>query len=298
MPPPSNPSNTTTTSPSIKLANPNPQPTRNIFDAWNSSSTGHQRAENRLGGSTSWRDSRNLKLASQFRAGVDGGGKRVADTVGAGSEGFGKDGRKANGGWEKGASGLRKNGQMSLWEVAGKKQQLDLGSQGGLGRIELEEAVGECPGELQSAGEDQENRAAPPREPQIFSQLCFYINGSTAPLVSDLKLKQLLASHGARTSISLGRRSVTHVILGTVDAGRRAGGGLSGSKIQKEIARMGGKGVNFVGVEWVIDSIKAGKRLPEARFSNLKLAPKTQGSVMGMFKVTKIVDKPAAPEKG
>jgi hypothetical protein len=50
----------------------------------------------------------------------------VADTVGAGSEDFGKDGRKANGGWEKGAKGLRNSGQKSLAEVwgatkAGKK---------------------------------------------------------------------------------------------------------------------------------------------------------------------------------
>jgi hypothetical protein len=50
----------------------------------------------------------------------------VADTVGAGSEDFGKDGRKANGGWEKGATGLRSGGQKSLAEVwgaskAGKK---------------------------------------------------------------------------------------------------------------------------------------------------------------------------------
>jgi hypothetical protein len=55
------------------------------FDAWNSSSTGHQRAENKLGGSTGWRMSRNQKLASQFKSGGTGG-KRISDTVGAGSE--------------------------------------------------------------------------------------------------------------------------------------------------------------------------------------------------------------------
>jgi hypothetical protein len=45
------------------------------------------------------------------------GGKRVADTVGAGSEDFARDGRKENGGWQKGAQGLRTNGQQSLADV-------------------------------------------------------------------------------------------------------------------------------------------------------------------------------------
>lgn len=94
-------------------------PTRTVFDPWNSASTGHQRAENRLLGSTSWRDSRNLKLREQYRGGLGGGGKRVADTVGAGSEECGKDGRKANGGWERGAKGLRTGRQRSLVEVWG-----------------------------------------------------------------------------------------------------------------------------------------------------------------------------------
>lgn len=35
----------------------------------------------------------------------------------------------------------------------------------------------------------------------------------------------------------------------------------------------------------VVESIKAEKRLPEARFANLKLAAKGQKSVLGMFKV-------------
>lgn len=99
---------------------------RTFFDPWNSSSTGHQRAENRLSGSTSWRASRSLKLDKQYKGGLSGGGKRVADTVGAGSEEFGKDGRKENGDWERGAKGLRTGGQKSLaetWTVskAGKK---------------------------------------------------------------------------------------------------------------------------------------------------------------------------------
>jgi hypothetical protein len=93
---------------------------RTFFDPWNSSSTGHQRAENRLSGSTSWRASRGSKLGEQYRAGLTGGGgKRVADTVGAGSPDFGIDGRKENGGWEKGAKGLRAGGQRSLVDIWG-----------------------------------------------------------------------------------------------------------------------------------------------------------------------------------
>jgi hypothetical protein len=55
------------------------------FDAWNSSSTGHQRAENRLGGSTGWRQSRASRLSYQFKSG-ETGGPRISDQVGAGSE--------------------------------------------------------------------------------------------------------------------------------------------------------------------------------------------------------------------
>lgn len=120
----------------------------------------------------------------------------------------------------------------------------------------------------------------------IFAGLVIYINGSTYPQCGDHKLKHLLAENGGRVSIHLGRRQVTHVILGrpSVAGGAGAGGGLAASKIQKEIKRVGGCGVRYVGVEWVLDSIAAGRRLPEARFgSSLKVAPKGQQSVYGMF---------------
>ena len=77
-------------------------------------------------------------------------------------------------------------------------------------------------------------------------------------MVGDHKLKQLLAENGARISIALGRRSVTHVILGTPNNGggtKGAGGGLAAGKIQKEIQRVGGKGVKFVSVEWYVPSL-------------------------------------------
>ncbi|KAH0282109.1 hypothetical protein KCU62_g9935, partial [Aureobasidium sp. EXF-3399] len=85
------------------------KPYRRFFDLWNSSSTGHQRADNSLVGSTSWRESRSLKLSNQFGGGASGGA-RLADTVGASSEDFGEDGRLGNGSWAKGAPGLRGRG--------------------------------------------------------------------------------------------------------------------------------------------------------------------------------------------
>jgi len=64
---------------------PAPQPKHsNVFDPWNSSSTGHQRAESK-GNGTGWRQSRNGKLASQFKSG-EIGGMRISDKVGPGSE--------------------------------------------------------------------------------------------------------------------------------------------------------------------------------------------------------------------
>ncbi|KZM26765.1 uncharacterized protein EKO05_0000131 [Ascochyta rabiei] len=246
---------------------------RTFFAPWNSSSTGHQRAENRLSGSTSWRASRSLKLGEQYKGGL-AGGKRIADAVGAGSEDFGKDGRKANGCWEKGAQGLRTDGQQSLADIwssskAGKKSVSEKKILLAESRLDLDQ--------------DTLDATLEPQETPIFEGLCFYVNGSTAPLVSDHRLKHLLAAHGARHSIALGRRTVTHVILGTANANGGAGGGLAATKIQKEIARTGGKAVKYVTVNWVLESIKTGRRLPESRFAPLKLAHQNQGSVLGMM---------------
>jgi hypothetical protein len=41
--------------------------------------------------------------------------------------------------------------------------------------------------------------------------------------------------------------------------------------------------VTFTDICRVLESIKAGRRLPESRFAPLKLAQKTQGSVFGMM---------------
>jgi hypothetical protein len=303
------------------------KPSRAIFDPFNSSATGHQRAENRLGGSTSWRDSRSLKLREQFVSGV-GGGKRVSDTVGAGSLNFGQDGRTESGGWVDGAKGLRTGGQTSLWESMKLEKDVDRPVEkiktervkdatsvvnaftpfkkpdGSIREtswtshesspshllspwdpIESSQAINY---DLIKAEEQIEKDATTAADiqsyPQIFAGLTFYINGSTAPHISDHKLKHLLSLHGGNLSISLGRRTVTHIIIGKPGtAGEGCGGGLAGTKIQKEIARQRGKAIHFVTAEWVVQSAKAGKRLAESRFEGMKIAPKGVSGIAGMF---------------
>ncbi|KAI1465999.1 uncharacterized protein F4812DRAFT_92435 [Daldinia caldariorum] len=298
------PSNTSNKSEITKAAEPRYGV---AFDSWNSSATGHQRAENHLGRSTGWRQSRNLKLTSQFRGGP-GGGSRVSDTVGAGSED-----------WDPKLKALvtpelRSRARCSVRDMLAKPgimatsmasssmptpmltpaapdahstSILNDGNDGdcsgnGCGPIAEEKLM------AQRKAEDEAREAAKAQPKKIFDGVVVYINGSTHPLISDHELKHVLAEHGGRTSINLGRKQVTHVILGR-PAGRPrgAGGGLAGGKLQKEIQKVGGCGMKFVGAEWVLESIKAGKRLPEARFSNLKMASKGQQSVYGLYSATK-----------
>ncbi|KAK5724243.1 hypothetical protein LTR17_013529 [Elasticomyces elasticus] len=302
------------------------KPSKSIFDPFNSSATGHQRADNRLSGSTSWRDSRSLKLKEQFTAGA-GGGKRVSDTVGAGSLDFGADGRTENGGWLPGSKGLRGDGQQSLWESTGgvmiEKDNVERSSK----RVKLEEKPTKTvnpwtpfrredgkiretswtshesspstllspidplphntpeasPEDIPQAPEETKdsNIARPPTAQPIFRNCTFYINGSTAPTISDHKLKHLLSEHGGGLSISLGRRTVTHVIIGRPNSSGGCGGGLAGSKIHKEVTKKLGRGesVKYVNVDWIVESVKAGKRLPESKFEGVRTAPKGVGNV-------------------
>lgn len=290
------------------------KPTRVIFDPFNSSATGHQRADSRLAGSTSWRDSRNSKLRQQYLSGSTGG-KRVADTVGAGSEDFGKDGRLENGAWERGASGLRTGGQQSIWESMKVVKDVERPTK----KIKLDteakptnvvnpftpfiKADGTVRQTSWTSHEDRQdmdvvpttlkdvslysNRGPEPEiqapKPQIFSGLTIYINGSTMPFISDHKLKFLLSSHGAHTTVALGRRTVTHVVVGRTNTVGGCGGGLAASKIHKEITKLGGKGIKFVTADWIVDSVKAGKRLSELKYQGLKLSAKGHNSVANLF---------------
>ncbi|KAK4241627.1 hypothetical protein C8A03DRAFT_12112 [Achaetomium macrosporum] len=266
MRPPSNP----------KLPPPaEPRYSRN-FDPWHSVATGHQRAETR--GPQGWRESRNLKMNSQFRAG-NSGGQRISDTVGVGSADFDERLRMLvpkevraramnsvvdmlrNPGSMRAASRPPSSSSASASRTGvppGKGLENEGGDTRNLGGTTAEERLA-----LALKAEDEareEEKAMRAQERRIFGGVVVYINGSTHPLVSDHKLKHLLSEHGARMSPHLGRR-----------------------QLEKEIRRIGGCGIKFVGVEWVLESIKAGKRLPEARFANLKIAARAQQSVLGAF---------------
>ena len=207
------------------------------------------------------------------------------DTVGAGSKGFGKDGRKENGSWEKGAKGLRPEGWRDIGIMISKGSQAELEAQ----RQQEEANKDDYPETQLGTTEDSKylrGESTKPKKPRgVFQDLGFYINGSTAPLVSDHRLKQLLAENGGRICLGLARRSVTHVIVGRPNGTYGgAGGGLSGTKIEKEIQRVRGCGIKFVNVEWVLESLKVGKKLPEYEFEGVRTAPRGVGSVVGMFK--------------
>ena len=270
------------------------------FDPYNASTTGHQRADNRLAGSTAWRTSRTRKLGQQLSAGVrGGGGERVGDGVGAGSANFGRDGRTPSGSWDesvrgaRGRTGVRGEGDLAVWIREGRWVAGNGTAGEDEGRGEEEEAIvrwqrekeeerwraeedfdAAC-GSTTPAGNGQAASTAlttavndpgrskdttrlapmsefsPPPPRKIFAGLTIYINGSTAPLVSDHRLKYLLAEHGAAVNLALGRRRVTHVVLGRPSGrGVGAGGGLAAGKLEKEVTRLGGIGVKFVGVEW------------------------------------------------
>ncbi|KAK8114206.1 DNA repair protein REV1 [Apiospora kogelbergensis] len=251
-----------------------------VFDAWNSSSSGHQRAENRLGASTGWRDSRNVKLHSQFC----GDAKRVSDAVGAGASDLDPRLKAVM------PPELRARARSSVADMLAKpgimQRRVTIGTTNRVGHDSTTTTgaeVGKRPAQCGQRIDDESKNVSPGREEgpgRLFAGAVIYVNGSTHPQISDHKLKHILAEHGGRLSTHLGRRQVTHVILGRPAGG---GGGLAGTKLQKEIQNVRGAAVKFVGVEWILESIRAGKRLPEARFSNLKVASKGQQSVFGLY---------------
>jgi hypothetical protein len=218
------------------------------FDPWNSSSTGHQRPELRPG--TGWRESRNRKLNSQFRGGTSGGerlsdtsgGERLSDTWGAGAEDYDEK-RKALI-----PKAARERAQRSVRDmlVQPGKMRESLGVKDEI-QGKSEEVL------MESRRTEDGAREVEASSRGIFEGAIVYVNGSTFPLISDLKLKQLVTEHGGHMSLHLGRRRVTHVILGRPSGGHTgAGGGLAGSKLEKEIRRTAGCGVKFVGAEWYL----------------------------------------------
>lgn len=220
MPPPTKP-------PLPKAAEPKYSRT---FDPWNSVALGHQRAETR--GPNGWRENRTRKLQSQLGAG-NTGGARLIDTVGAGADEEEQAARNGSKGKTSVVEMLRKPGTMGAGKggsAEGSKQY----------------------GKAEEEGEDEQQQdTTNDTTGKLFAGLVIYVNGSTHPLISDHKLKKILVEYGARLSIHLGRRQVTHVIVGKPSGpSGGAGGGLASGKLEKEIRRVGGCGVKYVGAEW------------------------------------------------
>ncbi|KAI5821480.1 hypothetical protein BZA77DRAFT_7029 [Pyronema omphalodes] len=102
---------------------------------------------------------------------------------------------------------------------------------------------------------------------QIFSGCSIYISGMTQPHIGDHALKQLLVKHGAQVSTYIRATKDTHIIIGEeAKVGSGAGGGLGAGKIQKLAQTRKLVGLKFVSVHWVLDSVKAGRRLSEGAY--------------------------------
>lgn len=204
-----------------------------VFDLWNSSASGHQRPDGK-GAGVPWREWRNTKLSVQY------GGKAVKGPASGG--GVPVDGAEG-----------KERGGVSVVDMLVRPGVMKgaMASSGGDGAAGNKRVMGEevIMGKEREEDEEREWGRQTPRG--IFDGLVVYVNGSTHPLISDHKLKQVLSENGARMSLHLGRRRVTHVILGRPGTvGRGAGGGLAGGKLEREVKRVGGCGIKYVGVEW------------------------------------------------
>lgn len=267
------------------------------FDPWNSSSSGHQRAENRLSASTGWRDSRNAKLHSQFR----GDAKRVSDAVGAGARDWDPklqamvppelrararcsvaDMLAKPGTMQRSLSSLSSSSSTSLPSTASSSSRIGVeiavraSHKGGQGSTTKTTEEGKRPAEYaEKADDDDDKKPSPDRDEgpgRLFAGVVIYVNGSTHPQISDHKLKHVLAKHGGRLSSHLGRKQVTHVILGrSIGEGGGSGGGLAGSKLQREIHKVRGTAVKFVGVEWCVSNLAIRSQLTSSHLLLLLL---------------------------
>ncbi|KAK1141337.1 hypothetical protein N8T08_009128 [Aspergillus melleus] len=292
---------------------PTPTPTNHLrFDPWTTSSTGHQVADSATG--KAYRTLRQEKLARQFGEGQDctfarersegrGAGGLERGTWVEVTDNRNKDAGLVRGNQRdiRGMFGVAKASSLSVVDMgvkAGGGKPLLASKDDMLGCSTVTAAAAETfhdphssttststthPNNEPEPEPETKNSLTPnPPDsyPQIFTTLTIYINAPSHPFLSDHKLKQILTLHGASIALSLSRR-VTHIIVGKPNTrpGHGSGGGLAGGKLQREITRAGCRSWKVVFVEWVLESIKAGKRLSEARFA-MQMAEKRQRSVL------------------
>jgi BRCT domain, a BRCA1 C-terminus domain len=291
-------------------------PTRTIFDPWNLNSGGHQIEQNKTSSSVGWRESRQRKLAEQLKAGR-GGGAPVADLVGRGREnGLGRSI------WARNRKGEREQGQKSIddWCQGNHREKAaerEVSSAHNLDRSS------EPVDQIITTDGDEPNVDGPSSPPRtnILANTVFYINGSTQPFISDHALRYLIVRNGGQMSSTLLRNAVTHVILSAkVDApstdpsappstlaayitGQErkaalrkvsAGGALAAGKIAREV-RNGvsarAKKVKYVNAKWVLDCIKAGRKVNEVPYIDWRFVAASQGNVMKYFGPGKGLDE-------
>jgi hypothetical protein len=105
--------------------------------------------------------------------------------------------------------------------------------------------------------------AAAARRSCLFAGVAIYVDGLTAPPAAELKA--LMAAHGGRYENYLRPGAVTHVVASELPDG----------KVAKALrARAGGPAI--VRPEWLVASLRAGRRLPEKDFqlAALRAAPR------------------------
>ncbi|KAI9891926.1 MAG: hypothetical protein M1814_002311 [Vezdaea aestivalis] len=254
------------------------QPTRIIFDSWNISTTGHQTFRNGLSGSSAWRKFRIGKNNDQFRGIGESGAKRKLEEDSTGDS--------ANGETEQSPSKYDNVGRYGTHDhkrikFNNSNDAIESHVQANMGKEHSKRLQAAYPSRsssperwksastllidrplkskqrilpaVQKVRTTAPSALAPQKQKRhLFEGLVFYINGSTAPLVGDHRLKQIIADHGGNMALGLARKSVTHVVLGQPNKAvgpSGAGGGLAAGKIENEVTVKHSR-VKFVKVEW------------------------------------------------
>lgn len=297
------------------------QPRRNTFDPWNTSSTGHQTAGNRLTSSTAWKRLRAAKLNAQLYVRTPSSTTRFSQTSVTGvqlrdepstepkdaGEGdyecaygieknrydhtnvstephqisdttsIDRNSRHKHGGCENSVTGLPEDFGRNLhrrrlryFEPSNRTSSpfnLPTASRETIETSELlkpAQAETACssssPSKNCGINAKEQSKSEYDRQSmvhsrtmhpvRIFEHCVFYINCCTAPLVSDHRLRQLIAQHGGEISTTMSKRSVTHVVVSKNQDKKSGKATLAGKKANLEIRKTRGKGIKYIDVNW------------------------------------------------